>query len=57
MFKETCLVDPRRTPGTPRKLGLEDPRATVLAQRRMAKFTFTEFGIQLVGSKLLQYQS
>jgi hypothetical protein len=23
MFNETCLVDPRRTAGTPRKLGLE----------------------------------
>jgi hypothetical protein len=33
MFKETCLVDPRRTTGTPRRLGLEDPRTTVPTQR------------------------
>jgi hypothetical protein len=33
MFKETCLVDPRRTAGTPRKLGLEGPRTTVPVQR------------------------
>jgi hypothetical protein len=33
MFKETCLVDPRRTVGTPRKLGLEGPWTTVSAQR------------------------
>jgi hypothetical protein len=33
MFKVTCLVDPRRIVGTPRKLGLEGPRTTVLAQR------------------------
>jgi hypothetical protein len=26
MFKVTCLVDPRRTAGTPRKLGLEGPQ-------------------------------
>jgi hypothetical protein len=33
MFKVTWLVDPRRTVGTPRKLGLEGPRTTVSAQR------------------------
>jgi hypothetical protein len=33
MFNVTCLVDPRRTVGTPRKLGLEGPRMTVPAQR------------------------
>jgi hypothetical protein len=33
MFKETCLVDPRRTAGTPRKLGIEGPRTTVPTQR------------------------
>jgi hypothetical protein len=32
MFKETCLVDPRRTAGTPRKLGIEGPRTTVPVQ-------------------------
>jgi hypothetical protein len=33
MFKVTCLVDLRRTVGTPQKFGLEGPRTTVLAQR------------------------
>jgi hypothetical protein len=33
MFKVTCLVDPRRIVGIPRKLGLEGPRTTVPAQR------------------------
>jgi hypothetical protein len=33
MFKETCLVDPRKTAGIPRRLGLEYPRSTVPAQR------------------------
>jgi hypothetical protein len=32
MFKVTCLVDPRRKVGTPRKLGLESPQKIVLAQ-------------------------
>jgi hypothetical protein len=32
MFKVTCLVDPRRTVGTPQKFGLENPRTTVPAQ-------------------------
>jgi hypothetical protein len=33
MFKVTCLVDPRRTVGTPQKLGLEGPQTTVPTQR------------------------
>jgi hypothetical protein len=33
MFKEACLVDPRRTAGTPQKLDLEGPRIMVPAQR------------------------
>jgi hypothetical protein len=33
MFKVTCLVDPRRTVGTPRKLGLGSPQKMVLVQR------------------------
>jgi hypothetical protein len=32
MFKVTCLVDPRRTVGTPQKLGLGSPRKMVPAQ-------------------------
>jgi hypothetical protein len=32
MFKVTCLVDPRRTVTTPRKLGLGNPQKMVLAQ-------------------------
>jgi hypothetical protein len=32
MIKVTCLVDPQRTTRTPRKLGLEGPRTTVLVQ-------------------------
>jgi hypothetical protein len=32
MFKVTFLVDPRRTAGTLRKLGLEGPRTMVPAQ-------------------------
>jgi hypothetical protein len=32
MFKETCLIDPQRTAGAPRRLGLEDPWTTVPAQ-------------------------
>jgi hypothetical protein len=32
MFKVTCLVDPRRKVGTPRKLGPESPQKLVLAQ-------------------------
>jgi hypothetical protein len=33
MFKMTCLVDPRRKVGTPRKLGPGSPQKLVLAQR------------------------
>jgi hypothetical protein len=33
MFKVTCLVDPRRTVGTPQKFGLKGPRTMVPAQR------------------------
>jgi hypothetical protein len=29
MFKVTCILDPRRTVGTPGKFGLESPRTTV----------------------------
>jgi hypothetical protein len=32
MFKVTCLVDPRRTVGTPRRFGLEGPLTTVPTQ-------------------------
>jgi hypothetical protein len=28
MFKVTCLVDPQRTVGTPRKFDLESPQTT-----------------------------
>jgi hypothetical protein len=37
MFKVTCLADPRRTIGTPRKFGLEGPRTTVLAQHYLSQ--------------------
>jgi hypothetical protein len=37
MFKVTCLVDPRRRVGTPRKLGLGSPQKTVPAQRYLSK--------------------
>jgi hypothetical protein len=33
MFKVTCLVDPQRIAGTPRKLGPGNPHLTVPAQR------------------------
>jgi hypothetical protein len=33
MFKETCHIDPRRTAGTPQKLGLEGPQTTVMVQK------------------------
>jgi hypothetical protein len=32
MFKVTCLVDPRRIVGIPRKFGLEGPRTMISAQ-------------------------
>jgi hypothetical protein len=37
MFKATCLVDPRRKVGTPRKLGPESPRRTAPAQRYLSR--------------------
>jgi hypothetical protein len=37
MFKVTCLVDPRRIVGTPRKFGLEGPRTMVSAQRYLSQ--------------------
>jgi hypothetical protein len=35
MFKVTCIVDPRRTVGTPQKFGLESPRTTAPAQESL----------------------
>jgi hypothetical protein len=37
MFMATCLVDPRRTVGTPRKLSLGSPRKMVLVQCYLSK--------------------
>jgi hypothetical protein len=37
MFKVTCLVDPRRKVGTPRKLGLESPQKMVPTQRHLSR--------------------
>jgi hypothetical protein len=37
MFKVTCLVDPRRKVGTPRKLGPESPQKFVVAQRYLSR--------------------
>jgi hypothetical protein len=37
MFKVTCLIDPRRTVGTPRKFGLEGPRTTVPVQHYLSQ--------------------
>jgi hypothetical protein len=42
MFKVTCLVDPRRTVGTPRKFGLESPRTTVPAQHYLSRSKHTQ---------------
>jgi hypothetical protein len=39
MFKVTCIVDPRRTVGTPQKYGLESPRTMVLAQHYLSRST------------------
>jgi hypothetical protein len=36
MFKVACLVDPRRTVGTPQKFGLEGPRTTLPAQHYLS---------------------
>jgi hypothetical protein len=37
MFKVTCLVDPQRKVGTPRKLGLQSPRRTAPTQRYLSQ--------------------
>jgi hypothetical protein len=37
IFKVTCLDDPQRTVGTPRKFGLEGPRTTVPTQRYLSR--------------------
>jgi hypothetical protein len=36
MFKVTCLIDPQRKVGTPRKLGLESNRKIVQVQRYLS---------------------
>jgi hypothetical protein len=42
MFKVTCLVDPRRKVGTPRKHGLESPQRIALAQRYLSQSEYKQ---------------
>jgi hypothetical protein len=46
MFKVTCLVDLRRTIGTPRKFGLEGPRTAVPAQRYLSQANTSNHSIK-----------
>jgi hypothetical protein len=46
MIKVTCLIDPRRTIGTPRKFGLEGPRTMVPAQRYLSQANTSNHSIK-----------